>query len=44
MTEPDDHDAYLRAYYESNRAERERLAARLDRRPFGEHLAGKLWR
>lgn len=44
MTEPDDHDAYLSAYYESNRAERERIAARLDRRPFGEHLAGKLWR
>jgi len=39
-----DHDAYLRAYYEGNRAERERLAARLDRRPFGEGLARKLWR
>ncbi|NMJ41022.1 hypothetical protein GWK16_07210 [Roseomonas sp. JC162] len=41
---PDDHDAYLRAYYESNRAERERLAARLDRTPFGERLASRLWR
>ena len=41
---PDDHDAYLRAYYESNRAERERIAARLDRTPFGERLASRLWR
>lgn len=44
MTEPPDHDAYLRAYDASNRAEREQLAARLDRRPFGKRLAGKLWR
>lgn len=45
MTEPpSDHDAYLRAYHEANRAERERLAAALDRRPFGERLARRLWR
>lgn len=41
---PDDRDAYLQAYYESNRAGREHLAARLDRRPFGERLASRLWR
>jgi hypothetical protein len=45
MTDPpDDHDAYLRAYYEANRAERERLAAKLDRTPFGEKLVAKVWR
>ncbi|MBR0681123.1 hypothetical protein GXW74_11545 [Roseomonas eburnea] len=44
MTEPPDDDPYLRAYYESNRAERERSAARLDRKPFGERLAYKVWR
>lgn len=41
--EADDHDAYLRAYYEANRAKREGLAARLDRTPFGEKLASRLW-
>jgi hypothetical protein len=45
MTEPPpDHDTYLRDYEESQRALRERLAAKLDRRPFGERLARRLWR
>lgn len=44
MTDPPDQEACRRAYYESNRVERERLAAKLDRRPFGERLAGKVWR
>jgi hypothetical protein len=36
-------DEYTRAHYEKNRAQREALARRLDRRPFGERLALQLW-
>lgn len=36
-------DEAERAYYERNRGERERLAGRLDRAPFGERLAAQVW-
>ncbi|MBR0651282.1 hypothetical protein GXW78_16540 [Roseomonas terrae] len=36
-------DEYTRAYYEKNRPEREAIARRLDRQPFGRMLALKVW-
>ena len=36
-------DEYERAYYEKNRPEREALARRLDRQPFGRMLAMRVW-
>ena len=37
------HDEYLRDHYEKNRPEREALARRLDRAPFGARLALQAW-